>query len=78
MRASANNISAQVGYTNLGVRINFKRSDARVKCRHLRNVVVLSLTFFLLQFKRDTADRALLDTLHQVSCEACDLVAQAF
>ena len=64
--------------TYLGVRIDLKTSDAGVESGDLRNVVVLSLTLFLLQLEGDTTDGALLDTLHQVGREASNLVAEAF
>lgn len=42
----------------------------------LGDVVVLALALLLLQLEGDTADGALLDTLHQVGGEAGDLVAK--
>merc|ERR1711939_255253 len=45
-----------------------------VESRHLWDVLVLPLTLLLLQLEGDTADRATLDTLHQVGGVAGNLV----
>ena len=37
----------------------------------------LSLALFLLETKRDTSDRSLLNSLHQVSCETSNFVAES-
>jgi hypothetical protein len=58
----------------LGVNLN---TIARVKSRDLGNVVVLALTLLFLELEGDTTNGAALNSLHQVSGEARDLVAQA-
>ena len=63
--------------THLGIAVDLQPSCARIESRNLRNVVVLPLTLFFLEFEGDTTDGSFLDTLHQVSREAGDLVAQA-
>ena len=45
----------------------------KVERRHLGHVLILPLTLLFLQLERDTADRALLDALHQVGGVAGDL-----
>ena len=61
----------------LRVGVNLKRSNRRVKSRHLRNVLVLALALFFLELERDTTDRTTLDAAHQVGGEARNLVAEA-
>jgi len=41
------------------------------------HVLILALALFFLQLEGDAADGTALDTLHQVGCEAGDLVAKA-
>lgn len=60
----------------LRVGVNLKRSNRRVKSRHLWNVLVLALALFFLKLERDATNRATLDTPHQVRRETSDLVAQ--
>ena len=72
--------SAHVGQTNclqhrLGVGID--RDASSVNCRLGRDVVVLALTLLLLELEGDTTDGALLNTLHQVSDESGNLVAES-
>ncbi len=62
--------------THLGIRVDLKAGSTGVKGRNLRDVVVLAFTLLLLKLERDAANGALLDTLHQVSGESSDLVAQ--
>ena len=66
------------GRTHLGFGINLETSHTGVECRHLGDVVVLPLTLLLLELEGDTTDGTLLNTLHQVSGEAGNLVAQTF
>lgn len=60
-----------------GVLVNLQACCARVKSRHLRHVVILSLALLLLQLERNTTDGPALDTLHQVGSEAGNLVTEA-
>lgn len=48
-----------------------------VKGRDLGDVLVLSLSLVLLELERDTSDGALLDSLHQVSGVASNLVSES-
>ena len=47
-----------------GVAVDF--NGIRLESRLLRHEIHTALTLFLLKLERDTADRATLDTLHQV------------
>jgi hypothetical protein len=47
-----------------------------VESGDLGNVLILALTLLLLELEGDTADRATLDTLHEVSGVTSDLVAK--
>lgn len=49
-------------------------SLGEVESRHLRDVLILALTLLLLELEGDTADGTLLDTLHQVSGVAGNLL----
>ena len=62
----------------LGVGIDLQGVDGDVESGDLGDVVVLALALLLLELERDTADGALLDTLHQVGREAGNLVPKAF
>ena len=63
--------------THLGVWVNLKTTIRRyVEGGDLRNVVILTLTLFLLELERDTADGSLLNALHQVGGETRDLVTE--
>ena len=62
----------------LGVGIDLQGVDGDVESGDLGDVVVLALALLLLELEGDTADGALLDTLHQVGRETSDLVAKAF
>ena len=64
--------------TYLGVGVDLQRVGGGVEGGDLGDVVVLALTLLLLELEGNTADGALLNTLHQVSGEARDLVAQPF
>lgn len=57
--------------------VNLQACCARVKSRHLRDVVILPLALFFLELKRDTTDGSALDPFHQVRCEARNLVSEA-
>jgi hypothetical protein len=63
--------------TNLGVLVNLKTGSRNVEGGDLRDVVILPFTLFFLELEGDTTDRTPLDTLHQVSGEAGDFVAEA-
>lgn len=56
--------------------IQLEPGDTCVKRRDLGDVVVLSLTFFLLELERDAADGAALDALHEVGRETGYLVPE--
>jgi len=60
----------------LGVGVDVKACGRGIQGRDFRNVVVLPLAFFLLQFKGDTSHGSLLDSPHEMGCEPCDFVAQ--
>lgn len=62
--------------TDLGVGVYLEPADGSIKSRDLGDVVVLALTLLLLQLEGDAADRAALDTLHQVGRESGNLVAE--
>ena len=64
--------------TCLGVGVDIQARNAGVEGRDLGDVVVLPLTLLLLELEGDTTDGTLLNTLHQVSGEAGNLVAQTF
>jgi hypothetical protein len=64
--------------THLGVRVDLEWVRGGVESGDLRDVLILALTLLLLELEGDTTDGALLDTLHQVSGEARNLVAEAF
>lgn len=49
----------------------------QVQSRDIWDVLVLSLSFFFLQFERDTSDWTLLDSLHQMGGVTSDLVSQS-
>jgi len=61
----------------LGIGVDIQTSLTNVQSRDLRDVVILPLTLLLLELEGDTANGPALDTLHQVSGEAGDLVTQA-
>ena len=61
----------------LRVGVNLKRSNRRVKSRHLWNILVLALALFFLKLERDATNRAALDTPHKMGRETSDLVAKA-
>ena len=69
--------SVHLNATYFGVRINFKTNDGGVECRNFGDIVILALTLLFLELEGDTTDGALLDTLHQVSREAGNLVPEA-
>jgi hypothetical protein len=50
---------------------------SKVEGRDLGDVLILSLTLLFLKLEGDAADRASLDTLHQVGGEAGNLVSQS-
>lgn len=60
----------------LGVGVDLQGVGGGVESGDLGDVVVLALTLLLLQLEGDTTDGTALDTLHQMGCEASDLVAQ--
>jgi hypothetical protein len=65
--------------SDLGVRINDKTTRrSRIEGRDFWDIVVFPFTLLLLELEGNSADWAALDTLHQVSGEPRDLVAQAF
>ena len=70
------NIPSISPMTYLGVGVDLERVDGDVEGGNFRNVVILALTLLLLQLEGDTTDRAALDALHQVSCEAGNLVPE--
>merc|ERR1739847_131790 len=49
----------------------------RVQSRNFWNVVITTFAFFSLEFDGDSADRALLDSLHSISNETSNLVLQS-
>jgi hypothetical protein len=60
----------------LGLSINFELTGLglrNIQSRNFRNVLILALTLFLLEFEGDTANRASLNTLHQVCGVASNL-----
>lgn len=68
---------AEVLEQSLGVLVDLKLARVgvlgEVEGGDLGNILVLALTLLLLQLEGDTADGALLNTLHQVSSIAGDL-----
>lgn len=70
---------AKVLEQSLGVLVDLKLARVgvlgEVEGRHLGDVLVLALTLLLLKLEGDTADGTLLDTLHQVSGIAGNLVS---
>lgn len=62
---------------DLGIGVNLETSCTGIKSGDFGDVVILALTLFFLELEGDAADGTLLDTLHQVSGEAGDFVAQA-
>jgi hypothetical protein len=61
----------------LGVRVDFKACNGGVEGGDLWDVVVLAFALLLLELERDATDGAALDALHEMGCEAGDLVAEA-
>jgi len=59
----------------LSVLVNLNSSHS--KCRDFRNIIVLSLSFFLLQFKWNSTHRTLLNSLHKMRCKSSNLVSQS-
>jgi len=59
----------------LGVRVDVKSSGGGIQGRGFRDIVILPLTFLLLQFKRDTSHGSLLDSFHEMSRKPGDFVA---
>ena len=61
----------------LGLGINIKLAALRVlgevESRDLGNVLILALTFLLLELEGDTADGSTLDTLHEMGGVAGNL-----
>lgn len=74
---NSNALNLHIERLQHGIRIPIDKDLVRLERRNLRNIVILPLPLFFLQLERDTADRTLLDTLHQVCGEARNLVAQA-
>ena len=64
--------------TRLGVGVDLQGVGVDVEGGDLGDVVVLALALLLLELEGDAADGALLNTLHQVCCEAGNLVPEAF
>lgn len=60
----------------LGVRVDLEARRGRVERGHLGDVVVLALALLFLQLEGDAAHGPLLDALHEMRREPCDLVAQ--
>jgi len=58
----------------IGVHLN----DIVFQCRHLRNVIISAFTFLFLQLDGNTSDLRVSQSLHQMSNESCDFVAQRF
>lgn len=58
-------VGVDVQLTGLGL--------GNIQSRDLRNILVLALSFFLLQLERDATDRTTLDPLHQMGGVASDL-----
>ena len=69
-----------VACTHLSILIDLQAANHRtgIKRRHLRYVVIFTLTLLFLELEGDTPDGTLLDTFHQVGCEAGDFVAETF
>jgi hypothetical protein len=59
-------------YRSIGVNLDGLHSQSR----NLRNILILSLTFLLLQLEGNTTDGTALNTLHQVGGETGNLVAE--
>ena len=64
-----------MGETHFSIGVNFQPSRRCIESGDFWDVVVFTLTFFLLELEGDTANGATLDTLHQVGGEARDFVA---
>ena len=63
--------------TCLGVGVDLEGVDGDVKGRDLGDVVVLALALLLLELEGNATDGALLNSLHEMSREAGDLVSQS-
>lgn len=60
----------------LGLGVNLELTGlglGNIQSRNFRNVLILALTLFLLEFEGDTANRASLNTFHQVCSVASNL-----
>lgn len=56
--------------------INF--DDFRIKSRDFRDIIVLALALFFLKFERDTTNRPLLNTAHQMCTKSGDFISKSF
>lgn len=63
--------------SGLSVNLQLAVGVRQVQSRNLWDVLVLSLTLFLLQLERDTSNWTLLDSLHQVGGVTSDLVSES-
>ena len=68
-------LEIRMSEAHFGIGVNFQSSRRCIEGGDFGDVVVFTLTFFLLELERDTANGATLDTLHQVGGEAGDFVA---
>ena len=66
----------ELGSRHLCVRVDVKAGGRGIQGRGFGNIVVLPLTFLLLQFERDTSHGSLLNSLHEMGCEPSDFIAQ--
>lgn len=67
--------STNLNLSYLCISIDVETSLAHIQGRELWNIVVLAFSLLFLQLVGDTANRTLLNTAHQVSGKARDLVA---
>jgi len=64
--------------THFGIGVNLQPSRRCIESGDVGDVVVFTLTFFLLELERDTANGATLNTLHQMGGETEILLRRRF
>jgi hypothetical protein len=64
----------QILCLNINIQLSAFRVLGEIERRNLRHVLILSLSLLLLQFERYTANGTTLNTLHQMSREAGNLL----